>query len=309
MKKLATILLLATLVCTSAMAAPYKVKEKSGKAPKWLNSLEQGYLITEATAPTIEEAQKICLMNIKQMIAESVATQIIASNIYERSETSINDEYESESTFETRIKSKTANLPHIKEVSLSKAEGFYWELRYYKSSKSYVYSYSIRYPFSDFDMRKIVMEYEEHENDLNIRLDEYTENLLDIKNLEDIDRKLDDIRTLQKEFEKGDPRYTKCDNLANQCLALAKRVGIHAVQTQKGEITFDITLDGNIINSYQKPIITASWESPKIRYEIRRGTHVINYDDYACYPDDDNYIQIKVKAGNKYITEKVFINL
>ena len=57
-------------------------------------------------------------------------------------------------------KMKSANLPFLKGISLSNVEEIYWEKVQDKSTKKEYYNYSVKYPFSKAEQRKLVAEFE-----------------------------------------------------------------------------------------------------------------------------------------------------
>ena len=76
MKRLLTLLLLLA-VALPASAQKEKVVERSAKkAPAWLGISCPDYFTVSATAPTLDQAQKQCLTDIRQHIITSIASNI-----------------------------------------------------------------------------------------------------------------------------------------------------------------------------------------------------------------------------------------
>ena len=123
MKKILSIIL---VLCTSlSLFGQYKVVESSTRrAPSWVNSVQDQYLIVSAEGQSIEHAKEAVLANIKKQITQSIASRIVSeSNLF--SSALQNDGSVSKTqVVETAIKSRTAKLPFISEISLSKAEEY-----------------------------------------------------------------------------------------------------------------------------------------------------------------------------------------
>src|SRR5574344_1258928 len=69
----------------------YKITQKSERnIPRWVNSVEKEFLIVSSTASDIEKAKAAVLENIKQQIAESVASRIVAETELSRTDLDIN---------------------------------------------------------------------------------------------------------------------------------------------------------------------------------------------------------------------------
>lgn len=299
---------LSLLLCISAVAQ-YEIKDKSSKAPKWLNSVEQGYLIVEGIGSSIEEAQNNCLNNLKQQISESVAVRVIATSELSEETSNQNNKFTYSSEFKNSVKSRTAKLPFINSISLSKVKDYYWEKRYYRKNKSTKYSYNIKYPFTQYDLHKLISEFTEHDNKLNESLNLLESNLNNINSIEEIGKNIENLKYLRTEFSKEDPRYTKCLSLISYYMKQYDNIVIVSSQNKKGEIIVKLMLNNKLITSSQKPAIKASWDSPKIKFSLNNDSYVINFDDYGCYPEDDNSIMIRVRSGNKFIYEKIHVKL
>lgn len=306
MKRIITITA-SILLFALQLSAQYKVVESSSrKMPDWVNSVTRDYLNVTATGSDIEEAKAAVLAAVKQQIAQSIATRIVAESNLSTSAVQTSDTFEKKQTLEKTIQSRTAKLPFIGEISLSKAADFYWEKRYYRSTGKYEYFYAVKYPFSEFEMKKLVMDYREHDRELNARLAEYEAGLGNITSIEDIERMLEQIRVFNSEFDQMDPRYGQVQSLANRYRDLYDHISIDYYQEKKGVVAVTMTLAGNPLSTTQRPIIKSNCAT-KISTSYEGNVLVIRYSDENCYEVDDNYLDLRLRAGNKYITERIFI--
>lgn len=150
-------------------AQDYKVLEKSGKRPGWVNGVEENYIITFAFGADAEEAKNGCLKNIREQMASAVAINV-------SSKTEINIENRngvSDEKFKTQIVSQSANLPFLQGISLNSATDYYWEKVRDKNNGRIYVGYHVRYPFSKAELNRLVQEYE----DMNREIDQNIQKL------------------------------------------------------------------------------------------------------------------------------------
>lgn len=304
MKKILLILL--SILVSHHIFGQYKVvNESSKRTPEWVYSIEKGYLIVTGSGAELEEVKNSLLIGIKQQISESIATRIIAETTLSRVDVDISGVTDYNQKMQTSINSKTAKLPFIGEISLSKASDFYWEERYYRKTKKTEFFCAIKYPFSEFEMKKLIMEYKEHDNQLNAKLADFQVGLNSITSIEDIDKYLINLRAFLDEFLKEDPRYTAVTSLSNQYRKLYDYISVNATQKTKGIVTASLILSDREISTRQKPRLKSNCAT-QISHSFQGDTLVIKYDDFGCYNEEENYIEIKFKTGNKYLSEKIY---
>ena len=153
------------VVCALLLAvginAQTKVIEKSAKkVPGWMNTAVDDYLIVSVTASSLADGQSKVLQEITERIIQAVASNVSVSKENILSEVNTNGEIESSDAFKQISKIKSANLPFLKGISLSNVEEIYWEKVQDKSTKKEHYNYSVKYPFSQAEQRKLVAEFE-----------------------------------------------------------------------------------------------------------------------------------------------------
>lgn len=305
MKRFLTIIL-TTIVSLSAFGQ-YKVVESSTKrAPNWLNSVQDQHLIVSATGNSIEQAKEAVLSNIKKQITQSIASRIVSETNLFTSSLQSDGSYSKTQAVESAVMSRTAKLPFIGEISLSKAIEYYWEKRYYKKEGTYEYFYAVIYPFSDFEMKKLIMDYEEHDKRLNQQLAEYEIAIENIISTEDIEANITKLTAFKEEFDYTDPRFKQTEGLITRFKQQYNNIDIDAFQEKKGLIFLTLSLGDREISTSQRPTITSNCAT-EISYSYEGNTLVIRYNSDNCYDDDENYIDVKYRFGTKYTTERVFI--
>ena len=288
MKRFLTIIL-TTIVSLSAFGQ-YKVVESSTKrAPNWLNSVQDQHLIVSATGNSIEQAKEAVLSNIKKQITQSIASRIVSETNLFTSSLQSDGSYSKTQAVESAVMSRTAKLPFIGEISLSKAIEYYWEKRYYKKEGTYEYFYAVIYPFSDFEMKKLIMDYEEHDKRLNQQLAEYEIAIENIISTEDIEANITKLTAFKEEFDYTDPRFKQTEGLITRFKQQYNNIDIDAFQEKKGLIFLTLSLGDREISTSQRPTITSNCAT-EISYSYEGNTLVIRYNSDNCYDDDENYV-------------------
>ncbi len=307
MKKF-TLSILCSLLFGLVASAQYKVTESSErKMPSWVGGVENGYLCISGTGNSIENARNAALAELKSQIAESVAVLVISDTQLKSSSLETNGSYQYSQNLQSDIRTKSAKLPFINEISLSKAKSYYWEERYFKETRSVEYFYAIRYPFSDLDLKLLVAEYQAHEKRLNDQLANYETMLDQMTSIEDITRTINDLKAFQSEFMQEDPRFEKVTFLIEEYKHLFDAITITTVQTQKGVVAAVLMLQDREISTRQRPNLKSNCAT-KITSTFEGNTILIKYDDFPCYEEDENYIEIRLNTGtSKTIYERIYI--
>ncbi|MGN1197308.1 MAG: carboxypeptidase regulatory-like domain-containing protein [Acetatifactor sp.] len=306
MKKIISILLILSISLALTAQNTYKVLESSSKkAPKWIYGVEKDYLNVSATGESIEEAKDEILANIKRQITQSIATRVVSeSNVKTNVNQSSSGDFSKNTSLENSIMSKTAKLPFIGEISLSKASDYYWEKRQDKKTKKIEYFYAVKYPFSEFEMKKLLLDYELHDKSLTEKLETFEAEGEEFSTVEEIGSKIVSVTAFLEEFIPEDPRYARCEALIKRYNNCYSSIVLDCQQTKKGTIVATLLLSGNVITTSQKPSIKSKC-ADNISYKIDGPSYIISFNSDNCYEDDENLIEIKFKAGNKYIINKV----
>lgn len=302
----ALVLAIAATFSASAQKKEFKVEESSARnMPEWVNSVERDFLIATASGGDIEEAKTAVIENVKKQIAQSIATRIVSESSLTTSAYQSGSDFSKTQNLESSILSRTAKLPFIGEISLSKAADYYWERRYYRFTGRYEYFYAVKYPFSEFEMKKLVMEYQEHDRGLNEKIADYQAGIDFVTSIEEISETLNSLRAFQDEFDVQDPRFNQVQSIANQYLQLYDQITIDWFQEKKGVAVVSLSLAGRSISTSQRPQIKSNCAS-QISSSYEGNTLVIKYNDEYCYEDDQNWIEVRFRAGNKYISGKIY---
>lgn len=302
------ILLIGWLFLPFTLLAQWKVVDRSHKQkPAWVGGAARNYLIVSAEGPTLETAKEKLLVGLKQQIVGTIATHILSETQIDRQQTTAGKETDYTEQISSHIKTRIAHVPFVSEVSLSKAKAYYWEKQYDKKRKIYQYEYHVQYLFTDFEIQALVNQFNEHENELDNRLAAFAGELERIESVEQIDRSLEALKALRSAFDPEDPRRTQAEQLSN---AYRKLYGFIDVRKEEHpdspQVCLALYLNDQRISSLQKPQLLSNCAA-RLSYEIQDGYYRIHYDDTACYAEDENYVEVRFRFGNKVTVKKIYL--
>ena len=145
------LLLLCNNVCFS--------QKQKKKAPDWINGTSQGYLIVSASGGTIQQAKDKAFSKVRENVVLSVAVQVRYASTATVSEKVHNNSREYNEEFVSKVNLHSAELGFVNGISESKITDFYW-VRTSKKKQPEVFSYFIKYPFSDSDLAALLSDYD-----------------------------------------------------------------------------------------------------------------------------------------------------
>ena len=189
------------LLLAAGMNAQTKVMEKSAKkVPGWMNTAVDDYLIVSVTAGSLAEGQSKVLQEITERIIQAVANNVSVSKENVLSEVNTDGNIESSDAFMQVSKMKSANLPFLKGISLSNVEEIYWEKVQDKSTKKEYYNYSVKYPFSKAEQRKLVAEFEALDAEKVAQYKALEQKVHSIESVDEIKQAVLELNTLSEYF-------------------------------------------------------------------------------------------------------------
>jgi hypothetical protein len=287
-----------TLLFAMQTLAQEKVEQRSGKAPAWTKSfVEMDYIIASGDGAGLGEAQQQALLMVKQNIARSIAEKITAESAY-----SISNDGES---YRQNITSKAQRVPYIQGIAASKITEFYWEKIVDKSSKKTFYRYYIKYPFSKAEQNLLTAEFREQELLQDQQLERLAADIDNVKSVENIAAALAELRTMQA----GDEDNRKISTLIARYSALYRSIIIVDQGSVLGMIKYSLRLGNNIIASASNPRITTNCAAVT-NFSIGSHVNEISYNYDGCYPDEENFTEIKYTfEGRIIISHKFYIKI
>ncbi len=269
------------------------LEQQPKKKPAWVNSTAKDYIIAVASSSTLEDAQEKALIKVKEHIISSVADNISSTSEYTLTEDSQSGEMNISETYKVATKTRAADIPFIKGISANQIEEYYWA-KVRESNGTVNYYYHIKYPFSDFQLKKLIMEYERADRELSQQLEELTGKIDIAESIEELAQIHAEIKALSASFIDVDTRKNKSNVAMTRISQMMKNVAIETVGASLGEIRFALSIDGRPIRTSATPKVKSN--CAKIT-EIKPtdGDWVVTYNYSECYDDPDNKITVECR--------------
>lgn len=295
----------------SFASAQFKVIEKSAKkAPAWHQTMEEGYLIVSAHEPTIEAAQAACLQEIKKQIIQAVAQNITfaeTSNMTQKLENSEISEFVD--TYSSNTDVKAATVPFVQGISLSKVEEFYWEKLRDKKTKEEYYNYSIKYPFTRLELKKLVKDFETRDKQYENQLTELENHLNEIQSVEDIQASILKIDPLEEYFFDS-MRKKRAISLRESYKQLYNMISIQGNVVRSGEYECQLILKGKAIGISSMPKLKSNCASQlSARSEDGGKTIRILYDVADCLETEENVVNATFRLNTQLLNHKFYVDI
>lgn len=305
MKQLLAVI--ALLLMPTVLTGQTKVIERSAKkAPEWLNTATPNFLVVTVDASTIAEAQSKAMAEVRERIILSVASNVSVTQINNSSETITNDNVESVDEFKRVAKMKSANIPFLNGISMAKVTELYWEKKQEKATKRQYYEYSIKYPFSSIEQRRLRAEFERIDAEKVADLKALEDGINRLEAIEDIPAALAKLNTL-KEYFFDDVRQSEVNGLIERYKALYNALSVTGQFTENGDIRCTVMLDGRPIRVSKAPVVKSNCAS-QIGISPSNGAFLISYDATDCLPDEENFLDIAFIIEGKRLTHKAYLN-
>ncbi len=299
MKKIlvALTLLLGFGLVSQTYAQKAKVLEhQPKKKPAWVNSLVKDYIIVVASGSTLEDAQERAILKVKEHIISSVADNISSTSEYSLTEDTKSGDMSITENYKVATKTRAADIPFIKGISVNQVEEYYWEKVSEKGGITFYYH--IKYPFTEFQLKKLIMEYERADRELTQQLEGFLARIDDAESIEELNQLSNIIKALSTSFIDVDNRKTKCNVAVSKISQMIKNVSIEAVGTSLGEIRFSLYTNGRIIKTSTTPKVKSN--CAKISDIKPDGDEwVVKYSVDECYDDPDNKITVRCGSASK----------
>jgi len=284
------------------IVAQSSVVETSGKKPNWPYQLHKGFIVGIGNSSTIQLAKEKAMLNVKAQIVTSVADNISTSSELKNTEITTDNLAKTFQSYSDIITSKSGKQDYLIGISQANITEIYWEKLLDKKTKNITYQYFVKYPFSSFDLAKLVQEFVEKDNQLTLELENALKMLDNFKSIEEIKESQSVLASLYQIFI--DQRKAKAMIGIEKCDQLLKSVLVHNEESTLGIIKYSLYIGQRRITSVNKPVISAECaiiEEKKLGGEICELQY--RYDE--CYGDTDNKIKVTYMFGNAK-TDHVF---
>lgn len=298
--------LVCALIVAVGAAAQTKVVEKSAKkVPGWMNTAVDDYLIVTVDANSLAEAQTKALSEITERIIQAVANNVSVSKKNVLSEINVDGNIESKDAFTQVSRMKSANLPFLKGISLSNVEEIYWEKVQDKRTKKEHYVYSVKYPFSKAEQRKLIAEFEALDAEKVAQYKALEQKLHAIESVDEIGQSIAELNTLAEYFF-DEVRLSQVKGLTAQYKQLYQAISVTGTFLGDGKYQCQVLLEGNPVKVSTTPKVTSNCAA-QISVRPADGLFVISYDAIDCLPEEENFLSILFRINGKRIEHKAFL--
>ncbi len=305
MKKLLVVFFLFSF--GASLFAQTRVADRSGRKPSWVNGLEADYIIVVGTGSSIQDAQRNALNMVRENIVNAVAQNVQATSEMTIEEANFNNNV---SVFlekhATTITTTSGPVPYLQGVSLSNVDEYYWEKIEDRRTRVATYNYHIKYPFSNFELQKLVMEFRMRDRELTGQLEEILASIDRVHTIEDIEKGIAELRILQDYFvdgrrEQARMGMTRLRNLYNT-------IELVEIDSKPGELKYALRFRNDFATTAQRPQITS--DCARVTGTSTEG-HVVTvtYDYYNCYEDPENHLMVRYRFGNTNVQNRFYFDI
>jgi len=301
-------LLSGLLTVNIANAQKAKVLESQPKKkPAWVNSLVKDYIITMASSTTLEDAQEKALIKVKEHVITSIADNVSSKSEYSLTEDGKTGDMSITETYKVATKTRAADIPFIKGISSNQVSEYYWA-KVRESDGRINYYYHVKYPFTEFQMKKLIMEYEKNDRALTAQLNSLITKIDEINSIEELQQTHSEINALSKSFIDVDARYRQSQVAMTKIVEMLKNVSIDVVNSTLGEIRFTLIIGDKVMRTTAKPRVKSN--CAKISdIKSDEDEWIVQYTYNECYDDPDNKISVECRNQFGKANRDFFFNI
>ncbi len=290
------------------MLAQDKVLEKSSKKkPDWVNATIKDFIITTGRGATIDEAKNNLVPTIRTEIMNSVAVYVRSSSEMTIENENKNNVINTIEKFKNTSTVQTADIPSLKGISLNKVSEFYWEKLQDKDSKKIVVAYHVKYPFSELELKKLIQEFNQKDQEMTDQLNGILDNVDKIAAIEEISTNITQLENLVGYFV--DQRREKAELGLTKLKDMLKSIEIVPIENNLGTLKYGLKIGEKFYKTSQKPKYNNS-ECVTITSKISEGhVQIIQYTAENCSEDDKNLISVTYKYGNNKVERTFYFDV
>ncbi|MEI6883695.1 MAG: hypothetical protein WCO02_04365 [Bacteroidota bacterium] len=285
-----SISLLVLMISAAGICAQEKVIEKSGKKPAWVNSVEKGYIIEMGHGTTADEAKEKAMLQIKESMIRSVADLVSSSTTMTSIVKMTNNKSQINDDFTTAVRSRTAKMPFIKGISVSKASDFYWEKVKDPKTGAVSVNYHIKYPFPNSELNAIIAEFEKDMKEKAMMVEALCQPAANSTNLDEIVQKFRELLSLIPQLE--EPVKTNALVCEATYRNLLKSLSILSTASSAGNLSYIISSGGKTFRSTSKPLIKSNCAG-NFTFTTSADTSKIGYSYNGCYESQANKVSVE----------------
>jgi len=305
MRKLLSVALMIILAVATAGANTKILDRSAKKAPAWLGGAPEGCLIVTVQAKTLPEAQVKAQHEIAERVITAVASNISVTQRSTSSETTTNSGVDSRDNYSRSSVIRSANLPFVKGISLSKAADTYWVKLQDKKTKQEYYEFSVKYPFTRLEQEMMTAEFEELDKGKEAELTSLENGVYEISNFDDIKSNISKLDALGEYFVDA-PRIARVKSAKNRYKDLYSSIAIGGAVVGKGQIKCALTLNGHKLDYFTAPKVKSNCASD-LQVSNNEGEFIITYSTDDCLPEEENSITVTFRINGRTLERKFII--
>ena len=306
MKRLTAMICLA-LVTICAFAETKVIEKSAKKAPEWLYSATDGFIVVTVEASNLGDAQQRAIQLVTERIILSVATSVSVSQDNEISSVSTDGSVAEKESFKQVSRMKSANLPFLKGISPSKIKDIYWIKLQDKATKAEHYEYSVKYPYSKTEQLQLVDEFERLDASKNQEYETLKNKLDNIESIEEIKQGILQLNSL-KEYFFDNVRLSQVNALTEQYKALYNAITLSGKLSEAGKYEIQMLLNGKPVKVATVPTVTSNCAS-QIKVVPSGKKFIVTYDAIDCLGDEENFINVQFRINGKRIESKFYFQV
>lgn len=298
------------LIATASINAAAEMKQVASsqkKAPAWIGTAEEGYIIVSAEEPTLAKAQEAAEQMIAERMVSAIARHVDTSSRSQISETNVNGKIESSDEFSRMTQMMSAKLPFLSGISLSKADGSYWIQKRDKKSGVESWEFHVRYPFFRTEQQRLIAEFEDYDAAQVAAMERLSAGIDTVDSLDGITAATGEADALVAYFF-DETRRKRAESLSKRYAALPKEVTMSVKETGKGTARIEFELHGHPFKVYTKPTVTSSCARITSVTPVD-GQFDIEFDTADCLEDEPNMIEVAVRVSSNRLKSSADITV
>lgn len=273
-----------------------KIVDRSGKEPKWLNDLKEGYIITSAKSDDIETAKDKCILRVKEQIVNSISENVRSKTELNTSEVTVNKQISTFlESYSSSTKGETGKTDFVQGISITKVEDFYWEKIMDTETKKYWYRYHIKYPFSAKEMDDLVASYKMKDAELSFQLSKVINQIPQMQSVEEISAGISTLSSLKGSFV--DMRSDQATTGIAQLAAMLENMEFVTVSHNVGQLEYALQYKDRVITYGKTPKVTSECATINNVKSIEDRVVISYNSDYCIAQDPNNGIDVVYKVG------------
>lgn len=299
MKKIILILLLFPVLASMSQT---RVVDRSGRQPRWVNSLEKDYIIVVGTGSSISNAQTNALNMVRENIVNAVAQNVRTTSEFSTEEANFNNNVSVYlDRFATTTTTESGPVSYLQGVTLSKVDDYYWEKIRNRATGEETYNYHIKYPFPEFELQKLVLEFNMRDRELTRQLEDILAQVDQVTSIEQIGKNIAELNTLLDYFVDG--RKNQAQLGITRYRNLYNSIEIEEIEHRLGELRYALKFRDRHVHTSQRPQITS--DCARIT-NISGGANymLVSYDHENCYENPENHLFVRYRFGNHNVQRR-----